>query len=153
MVAALAVRPRESGRIDLPRSVLSYLVGALISGFVFNRSGIVKTALAIGAAQWSPMASSRWRWPPCWRVAIVVRPLAASGAGAGRRARQVRRSTDTGRWEARDSWDDMKDPRYPTPGTTPRATVASAREGLGRGRGREPVPSFSSGASSGAPGA
>ena len=35
-----------------PVPVLSYLVGALISGFVFNRSGTSKTALAIGAAQW-----------------------------------------------------------------------------------------------------
>src|SRR5437660_5409716 len=51
VVAALAVRPR-AGRMIFPVPVLSYLVGALISGFVFNRSGMSKTALAIGAAQW-----------------------------------------------------------------------------------------------------
>jgi len=51
VIAALAVRPR-SGRMIFPVPVLSYLVGALTSGFVFNRSGMSKTALAIGAAQW-----------------------------------------------------------------------------------------------------
>jgi hypothetical protein len=52
VVAALAVRPR-AGRMIFPVPVLSYLVGALISGFVHNRStGASKTALAIGAAQW-----------------------------------------------------------------------------------------------------
>jgi hypothetical protein len=51
VVAALAVRPR-AGRMIFPVPVLSYLVGALISGFVFNRTGLSKTALAIGAAQW-----------------------------------------------------------------------------------------------------
>ena len=52
MVAALAVRPR-AGWMIFPVPVLSYLVGALTSGFVYNRStGTSKTALAIGAAQW-----------------------------------------------------------------------------------------------------
>jgi hypothetical protein len=52
VVAALAVRPR-AGRMIFPVPVLSYLVGTLISGYVFNRSnGTSKTALAIGAAQW-----------------------------------------------------------------------------------------------------
>ncbi len=50
--AALAVRPR-AGRTILPVPVLSYLVAALISGFVYNRSAdSSRTALAIGAAQW-----------------------------------------------------------------------------------------------------
>ena len=52
VVAALAVRPR-AGRMIFPVPVLSYLVGALISGYVYNRSaGTSKTALFIGAAQW-----------------------------------------------------------------------------------------------------
>jgi Domain of unknown function (DUF6542) len=52
VIAALAVRPR-AGRMIFPVPVLSYLVGALISGFMYNRStGTSKTALAIGAAQW-----------------------------------------------------------------------------------------------------
>jgi hypothetical protein len=52
VIAALAVRPR-AGRMIFPVPVLSYLVGALISGFIYNRStGASGTALAIGAAQW-----------------------------------------------------------------------------------------------------
>ena len=52
IAAALAVRPR-TGRLILPVPVLSYLVAALISGVVYNRSAdSSKTALAIGAAQW-----------------------------------------------------------------------------------------------------
>jgi hypothetical protein len=52
VVAALAVRPR-AGWMIFPVPVLSYLVGALTSGFVYDRStGTSKTALAIGAAQW-----------------------------------------------------------------------------------------------------
>ena len=52
VVAALAVRPR-AGRMIFPVPVLSYLVGALVSGFIYNRAaGTSKTALAIGAAQW-----------------------------------------------------------------------------------------------------
>jgi hypothetical protein len=50
--AALAIRPR-TGWMILPVPVLSYLVAALISGVVFDRSAdSSKTALAIGAAQW-----------------------------------------------------------------------------------------------------
>ena len=52
VTASLAVRPR-AGRMILPVPVLSYLVAALISGIVFDRSAdSSKTALAIGAAQW-----------------------------------------------------------------------------------------------------
>ena len=52
VAAALAVRPR-AGRMILPVPTLAYLVAALISGVVYNRSAdSSKTALAIGAAQW-----------------------------------------------------------------------------------------------------
>jgi hypothetical protein len=52
VAASLAVRPR-AGRMIFPVPVLSYLVAALLSGIVFDRSaGSSKTALAIGAAQW-----------------------------------------------------------------------------------------------------
>ena len=52
VTAALAIRPR-TGRMIVPVPVLSYLVAALISGIVFDRSAdSSKTALAIGAAQW-----------------------------------------------------------------------------------------------------
>ena len=52
VAAALAVRPR-AGRMIFPVPVLSYLVAALLSGIVFDRSAdSSKTALAIGAAQW-----------------------------------------------------------------------------------------------------
>jgi hypothetical protein len=52
VVAALAVRPR-AGRLIFPVPVLAYLVGALVSGIIYNRSDdSSKTAVAIGAAQW-----------------------------------------------------------------------------------------------------
>jgi hypothetical protein len=52
IAAALAVRP-TAGRIILPAPVLCYLVAALITGVIYNRSDdSSKTALAIGAAQW-----------------------------------------------------------------------------------------------------
>jgi len=52
VAAALAVRPR-AGRMIFPVPALAYLVAALISGIVFNRSAASsKAALAIGAAQW-----------------------------------------------------------------------------------------------------
>ena len=52
VVAALAVRPR-AGRLIFPVPVLAYLVAALTSGIIYNRSDdSSKTAVAIGAAQW-----------------------------------------------------------------------------------------------------
>ncbi|HET9973613.1 MAG TPA: DUF6542 domain-containing protein, partial [Streptosporangiaceae bacterium] len=52
VAAALAVRP-GAGRTIVPVPALAYLVAALISGVVFNRSAATsKAALAIGAAQW-----------------------------------------------------------------------------------------------------
>src|SRR6266516_1067880 len=106
VVAALAVRPR-AGRVIFPVPVLSYLVGALISGFVFNRSGTSKAALAIGAAQWVANGFFAMALATVLAVAIVAvrwrlwrrsRPP----------AREVRRSPAG--WEAREAWDDA-DPR------------------------------------------
>jgi hypothetical protein len=52
VVAALAVRPR-AGRLIFPVPVLAYLVAALVSGIIYNRSNdSSKTAVALGAAQW-----------------------------------------------------------------------------------------------------
>ena len=52
VAAALAVRPRK-GWMILPVPALVYLVGALTSGIIFNRSsGSSGTALVFGAAQW-----------------------------------------------------------------------------------------------------
>jgi hypothetical protein len=52
VAAALAVRPR-AGRMILPAPVLSYLVAALATGIIHDRSaGSTRTALAIGAVQW-----------------------------------------------------------------------------------------------------
>jgi Domain of unknown function (DUF6542) len=119
VVAALAVRPR-AGRVIFPVPVLSYLVGALISGFVFNRSGTSKAALAIGAAQWVANGFFAMALATVLAVAIVAvrwhlwrrsRPP----------AREVRRSRAN--WEApRETWDDA-DPRragsFPPGGTHP----------------------------------
>ena len=52
VAAALAVRPR-TGWMIFPVPVLSYLVAALTSGVVFDRSvDSSNTALAVAAAQW-----------------------------------------------------------------------------------------------------
>jgi uncharacterized protein DUF6542 len=117
VVAALAVRPR-AGRVIFPVPVLSYLVGALISGFVFNRSGTSKTALAIGAAQWVANGFFAMALATVLAVAIVVvrwylwrrsRPP----------AREERRSRAG--WEAREAWDDAG-PRGSAGGFSPGGT-------------------------------
>jgi hypothetical protein len=106
VVAALAVRPR-AGRMIFPVPVLSYLVGALISGFVFNRSGTSKTALAIGAAQW--VANGFFAMALATVLAVTIVTVRWFLWRRGRpSARQMRRSRAD--WEARESWDDA-DPR------------------------------------------
>jgi hypothetical protein len=50
VAAALTVQPRN-GRLIFPVPALSYLVAALVSGVVYDRSSN-KTELAVGAAQW-----------------------------------------------------------------------------------------------------
>lgn len=50
VAAALTVQPR-TGRLIFPVPALSYLIGALAAGAVYDRS-TNKTELAVGAAQW-----------------------------------------------------------------------------------------------------
>ena len=70
VAASLAVRPRAGWTI-FPVPVLSYLVAALTSGVVFDRSAdSSKTALAIGAAQW--IASGFFAMALATVLAIVI---------------------------------------------------------------------------------
>jgi hypothetical protein len=50
VAAALTVQPR-TGRLIFPVPALSYLIAALVSGVVYDRSAS-KTEIAVGAAQW-----------------------------------------------------------------------------------------------------
>jgi len=50
VAAALTVQPR-TGRLIFPVPVLSYLIAALVSGVIYDRSSN-KTQIAVGAAQW-----------------------------------------------------------------------------------------------------
>jgi len=93
VAASLAVRPR-AGRMIFPVPVLSYLVAALISGVVFDRSaGASKTVLAIGAAQWIASGFSAMVLATLLAVVITTvrwflwrrgRPATRGQAGAGR---------------------------------------------------------------------
>ena len=52
VAAAVAVRP-QAGRMILPAPALAYLVAAMVTGVIYDRSADAsKTALAINAAQW-----------------------------------------------------------------------------------------------------
>ena len=157
VIAALAVRPR-AGRMIFPVPVLSYLVGALISGFIYNRStGTSKTALAIGAAQWIAngffamalatvlaivIITARWYlWrrrrevsrEPDWPAPAATRPVPPRGPRPAGGSAMRRRSPPGGQRD----WNDAD--RAAVPG--------------GRGRGREPGPTTSPAGRSGAPGA
>ena len=114
VAAALAVRPR-TGWMIFPVPVLSYLVAALTSGVVFDRSvDSSKTALAVDAAQWVAdgffamalatvlavvIIAVRWfLWrrsrptprDPGWPAAAMALLGRASGRSPGRRTRQDR---------------------------------------------------------------
>ena len=118
VVAALAVRPR-AGRMIFPVPVLSYLVGALISGFVFNRSGTSKTALAIGAAQWVANGFFAMMLATVLAVAIITTRWYLWRRGRPP-AREVGRDTD---WAA------------PAPAATRAAPPRRSAGGLGSGGG------------------
>jgi len=169
VVAALVVRP-QAGRMILPAPVLSYLVGALVSGFVYNRSGMSRTALAIGAAQWiadgffamvlatvAAIAITTARWLLWRRRRPVPAPRDEDWTPAGgSRPVPPRRP--------REAWDPTAEPGYPgRPGTPPSPQAAAGprtQSGQGgwneadpRGAARRPGPrpgtgpyNFSSGA-------
>jgi hypothetical protein len=160
VAAALAVRPRM-GRMILPVPVLAYLVGALTSGIVFNRSaGSSGTALAIGAAQWIANGFFAMVLATVLAVSITVarwylwrrsRPTSREPGwpppAAGEKAVPPRRS--------RAAWESTAEPPYPArqgrrpeprPGTSrPGAPPSGASRSAAPQPGTEPY-NFSSGA-------
>jgi hypothetical protein len=136
VIAALAVRPR-AGRMIFPVPVLSYLVGALVSGFIYNRStGTSKTALAIGAAQW--IANGFFAMALASVLAIVI---ITARWFLWRRRREVRRDQD---WPAPAAATRPVPPRGPRPPQGPRPPWNQPGQG-GRRQGTGPY-NFSSGA-------
>jgi hypothetical protein len=136
VIAALAVRPR-AGRMIFPVPVLSYLVGALVSGFIYNRStGTSKTALAIGAAQW--IANGFFAMALATVLAIVI---ITARWFLWRRRREVRRDQD---WLAPAAATRPVPPRGPRPPEGPRPPWNQPGQG-GRRQGTGPY-NFSSGA-------
>jgi hypothetical protein len=136
VIAALAVRPR-AGRMIFPVPVLSYLVGALVSGFIYNRStGTSKTALAIGAAQW--IANGFFAMALATVLAIVI---ITARWFLWRRRREVRRDQD---WPAPAAATRPVPPRGPRPPEGPRPPWNQPGQG-GRRQGTGPY-NFSSGA-------
>jgi len=132
VVAALVVRP-QAGRMILPAPVLSYLVGALVSGFVYNRSvGTSRTALAIGAAQWiadgffamvlatvAAIAITTARWLLWRRRRPVPAPRDKDWTPAdGSRPGPPRRPRET--------WDPAAEPGYPGRPGAPRSPRTTA---------------------------
>jgi len=132
VVAALAVRPR-AGRLIFPVPVLSYLVGALVSGYVYNRStGTSRTALAIGAAQWiadgffamvlatvAAIAITTARWLLWRRRRPVPAPRDKDWTPAdGSRPGPPRRPRET--------WDPAAEPGYPGRPGAPRSPRTTA---------------------------
>ena len=64
VAAALTVEPR-AGRLIFPVPALSYLIAALVSGVVYNRSRTTPSS-RWAPPSGSPTGSSSWCWPPCW---------------------------------------------------------------------------------------
>jgi len=128
VVAALAVRPR-AGRMIFPVPVLAYLVGALVSGFVYNRAaGTSGTALAIGAAQW--VADGFFAMALATVLAIVIITVRWC---LWRRRRPVTRDQD---WAAPAVTRSVPPRRPPTAPEAPRAQ----RGPRGRGSWNDPDP-------------
>ena len=115
VAAALAIRPR-AGRMIFPVPVLSYLVAALISGVVFDRSAdSSKTVLAIGAAQW--IASGFFAMALATVLALVI--ITARWL-LWRRGRSARRN-----------------PGWPVPPTGPAKTGPTRARTVQAGTGRD----------------
>ena len=171
VAAAFAVRP-SAGRMIFPVPVLSYLVAALISGVVYNRSAASSnTALAIGAAQW--IASGFFAMALATVLAIVIttarwylwrrrRPSPRDPGWPVRGEGTTRAGTgpaDTGRAGSprrpRAGWDTSAEAGYPAGRGTPRQAGETGDWGDAGSRGtrRHPEPrpgtgpyNFSSGA-------
>ena len=115
VAAALAIRPR-AGRMIFPVPVLSYLVAALVSGVVFDRSAdSSKTVLAIGAAQW--IASGFFAMALATALALVI--ITARWL-LWRRGRSARRN-----------------PGWPVPPTGPAKTGPTRARTVQAGTGRD----------------
>jgi Domain of unknown function (DUF6542) len=124
IVAALAVRPR-TGRMILPVPVLSYLVAALISGFVIDPAArSSSTELAVAAAQWVANGFFAMALATALAVVIIVArwflwrrrrpdtrgpgwPVPAAGAAQADTGRD-----GTGR-RPRATWETSAEPGYP----------------------------------------
>jgi hypothetical protein len=149
VVAALAVRPR-AGRLIFPVPVLAYLVAALISGIIYNRSDdSSKTAVAIGAAQW--IANGFVAMALATALAIVIiavrwffwrRGRKSAGAGQARPGRRPQPDPATvgdPRYAA-----EYSDSRYPASGY-PANYRDQGRTGAGAGNlndERPPAPGY-----------
>ena len=131
VAASLAVRPR-AGRMIFPVPVLSYLVAALISGVVFDRSaGASKTVLAIGAAQWIASGFSAMVLATVLAVVITTvrwflwrrgRPATRGQAGPGR---------DGAARPPRGAWETSAESGYPAGFAGPGSPRESGEAGLG----------------------
>ena len=104
VAAALTVQPR-TGRLIFPVPALSYLIGAVAAGAVYDRS-TNKTELAVGAAQW--IANGFF--------VMVLSTLLAIALTTVRWfmwRRETRRRTGTGQqWPPRaPGWDQRRGPR------------------------------------------
>ena len=134
MAAALAVRPR-TGWMIFPVPVLSYLVAALTSGVVFDRSvDSSNTALAVAAAQWIADGFFAMALATVLAVAIIV-----------------------ARWFLwRHRRPSPRDPGWPAPATGPTRTgpgrAGSVQPGAGRdGAPRPPRAAWETSSESGSP--
>jgi hypothetical protein len=144
VAAALAVRPR-TGRMIFPVPVLCYLVAALISGVVFDRSAdSSKAALAVGAAQW--IANGFFAMALATVLAVVI---IAFRWFLWRRSRPTTR--DPG-WPAPATGPTRTGPTRTGPGRTGASRAGTVQAGTGRdGAPRPPRAAWETSTESGYP--